>query len=55
MLGVEQGLRILRQAFYADPEHFDMRAWRDQMPALTDATDDAFIADEKFVVRHVIP
>ena len=48
--GCEQSLRILKAAFQADPDHFDMDAWREQMPALTDVTDDAFIADSR--VHH---
>ncbi len=54
MLSVEQSLRILREAFQADPDHFDMTAWRKQMPALTDVTDDAFIADAQNIIRHDI-
>jgi hypothetical protein len=52
MLGVEQSLRVLKAAFQADPDHFDMKAWRDQMPALTDVADDAFIADAQYIIRH---
>jgi PAS domain-containing protein len=54
MLGVQQSLRILKAAFQADPDHFDMGAWREQMPALTDVTDDAFIADSQYIIRHDI-
>ncbi len=54
MLGVEQSLRILRAGFAADPDHFDMNAWRQRMPALTDLADDAFIADPQSIIRHAI-
>lgn len=54
ILGVEQSLRVLKQAFQADPDHFDMKAWRDQMMALTDVTDDAFVADAQFIIQHDI-
>jgi PAS domain-containing protein len=54
MLGVEQSLHILGEAFQADPDHFDMNAWRQRMPALTDVMDDVFIADEKYIIRHDI-
>jgi PAS domain-containing protein len=54
MLGVEQSLRVLKAAFQADPDHFDMKAWRDQVPALTDITDDVFIADAQYIIRHDI-
>ena len=54
LLGVQQSLTILKEAFQADPDHFDMTAWRKQMPALTDVTDDAFIADAQFIIRHDI-
>jgi PAS domain-containing protein len=54
LLGIQQSLTILKEAFQADPDHFDMTAWRKQMPALTDVTDDAFIADAQFVIRHDI-
>ena len=52
MLGVEQSLRILKAAFQANPDHFDISAWREQMPALTDVVEDAFILDEQFIIRH---
>ena len=52
MLGVEQSLRVLKAAFQADPDHFDMKTWHDQMPALTDVTDDVFIADAQYIIRH---
>ncbi len=52
MLGVEQSLRVLKAAFQADPDHFDMKAWHEQMPALTDVTDDVFIADAQYIIRH---
>jgi PAS domain-containing protein len=54
MLGIDQSLLILKEAFQADPDHFDMDAWRKQMPALTDATDDAFIVDAQYIIRHDI-
>jgi len=54
MLGVEQGLRILKQAFQADPSHFNIQAWRVQLPALTNVTDDVFIADAQFVIQQDI-
>ncbi|MEJ0016140.1 MAG: PAS-domain containing protein [Acetobacteraceae bacterium] len=54
MLGVDQSLRILKQAFQVDPDKFDMRVWREQMPVLTDVTDDIFIADENLIIRHDI-
>src|SRR5271166_1240561 len=54
LLGIEQSLRILREAFQSDPDHFDINAWRKQMPALTDVTDDAFIADAQYIIRHDI-
>lgn len=52
LLGVEQSLRILKAAFQADPDHFDIGAWREQMPALTDVVEDAFILDAQFIIRH---
>ncbi len=54
LLGIEQSLRILKQAFQADPDHFDINAWDKQMPALTDVTDDAFVADAQYIIRHDI-
>jgi PAS domain-containing protein len=54
MLGVEQSLRIIKQAFQADPAHFDMPAWKEQMSALTDVTQDVFIADAQHIVQHDI-
>jgi PAS domain-containing protein len=54
MLGVEQGLLILKQAFQADPSHFNIQAWRDQVPALTNVTDDVFIADAQSVIQQDI-
>jgi PAS domain-containing protein len=54
MLSVEQSLRILGEAFQADPDHFDMNTWRQRMSALTDVIDDAFIADDQYIIRHDI-
>jgi PAS domain-containing protein len=54
LLGVEQSLRVLKQAFQVDPVHFDIRAWRDQVPALTDVTEDVFIADAQLIIQHDI-
>jgi len=54
LLSIQQSLRILREAFQADPDHFDINAWLKQMPALTDVTDDAFIADAQYIIRHGI-
>ena len=51
MLGVEQSLKVLKSAFRADPDKFDMRTWREQMPALTDVTDNIFVADEQRIVH----
>jgi PAS domain-containing protein len=54
MLGVDQSLRILKAAFQADPEHFNIQTWREQIPALTDVADDVFIADEHLVIQQDI-
>lgn len=54
MLGVDQSLRILRRAFQVDPVHFDIWAWREAVPALTDVIDDVFIADEQLIIRHAL-
>ena len=54
LLGVEQSLTILKQAFQAAPEHFDMQAWLNSMPVLTDVVSDVFIADEQRIIRQDI-
>ena len=54
MLGVEQSLRILKSSFEADPTHFNMQAWKEQLPVLSDVTQDVFIADEHYVIQHDI-
>ena len=56
MLGVDQTLHILKAAFEADPEHFNIQTWRDQMPVLTDVADDVFVANEHLIIQQdVIP
>ena len=52
LLTIQQSLKVLKTAFEADPDHFDIHAWRDRMPALSDLADDAFIADAQLVIRH---
>ena len=54
LLLVEQSLLVLQQAWNADPSVFDLQKWQAQMPALTDITNDLFIADDKRIIRQDI-
>ena len=54
MLGVDQSLRVLKAAFQADPDHFNIQTWREQIPVLTDVADDVFIADEHMIIQQDI-
>ena len=49
---IDQTLRVLKAAFQADPEHFNIQTWREQIPVLTDVADDVFIADEHLVIQQ---
>ena len=51
LLGVDQSLRLLKLAFEAHPNNFDILTWREQMPVLSDVTSDVFVADEKLIIR----
>jgi PAS domain-containing protein len=52
LLGVEQSLKLLKQAFQANADHFDIQAWAAQMPALTDVTDEVFVADNEYIIEQ---
>jgi PAS domain-containing protein len=52
ILGADQALRVLKEAAQADPIKFDMHAWQQQLPMLTEVTDDVFIADEQMIIRN---
>jgi PAS domain-containing protein len=52
MLNVAQSLNILKRAYQADPDHFDLQAWQAQMPALTDISGEIFIADNELVIEQ---
>jgi PAS domain-containing protein len=52
MLNVAQSLNILKRAYQADPDHFDMQAWQAQMPALTDVSGEIFVVDNELVIEQ---
>jgi PAS domain-containing protein len=52
MLNVAQSLNILKRAYQADPDHFDLQAWQAQMPALTDVSSEVFVADNELVIEQ---
>lgn len=54
MLALAQSLTVIKHAFEADPQHFDMSVWRAQMPALMDTAEDVFIADNHLIIQHDI-
>jgi PAS domain-containing protein len=51
-LNVAQSLNILKRAYQADPDHFDLPAWQAQMPALTDVSGEMFVADNELVIEQ---
>jgi hypothetical protein len=51
-LSVEQSLRILEQAYAADPDHFDLHAWLEKLPAIADVSDELFVVDDKQIIRQ---
>jgi PAS domain-containing protein len=52
LLGVDQSLRLLKIAVEAHPANFDIQAWREQIPVLTDVTSDVFVANEKYIIQY---
>lgn len=52
MLNVAQSLNVLKRAYQADPDHFDLQTWQAQMPALTDISGEIFIADNELVIEQ---
>jgi signal transduction histidine kinase/FixJ family two-component response regulator len=52
ILEVDQVLRILARDWEANPDRFDMLAWRDQLVLLQDISPDVVITDETGTVRH---
>jgi signal transduction histidine kinase/DNA-binding LytR/AlgR family response regulator len=52
ILEVDQVLRILTRDWEADPNHFDMLAWRDRLVLLRDISPDVAIVDETGIVRQ---
>ena len=54
LLLIDQSLKVLQQAWDTDSGLFDINKWKAQMPALTEVTDDVFIADEKRMVKQDI-
>jgi hypothetical protein len=52
MLNVAQSLNVLKRAYQADPDHFDIQAWQAQMPALTDIAGEIFVADNELVIEQ---
>lgn len=52
LLGVDQSLRLLKMAFEAHPNNFDIQAWREQMPVLTDVTTDVFVTNKKPIIQN---
>ena len=51
---IDQSLTVLQQAWNLDSGLFDLNKWKEQMPALTEVTDDLFIADDKRIIRQDI-
>ncbi len=51
MINVAQSLNVLKHAYQADPDHFDLQAWQAQMPALTDVSGEMFVADNELVIE----
>ncbi len=52
LIGIDQTLRIVKHAFETDPEHFDIRSMREQLPLLMEPSEDLFIADDKGVIQQ---
>ena len=52
ILEVDQVLRILARDWAANPEHFDMLAWREQLVLLKDISPDVEITDETGTIRQ---
>jgi PAS domain-containing protein len=47
---VDQSLSVLQAAWEDNPDTFSLANWRKTMPALTDVSDDLFVADDKHVI-----
>lgn len=54
ILMVDQSLSILQSAWQQQKEIFDLRTWRQNMPALTKVASDLFIADDKHIIQQDI-
>ena len=52
LMGVDQSLRLLKLAVEAHSANFDIKAWSEQTPALTDVTKDAFVANERLIIQY---
>jgi len=56
LLELDQTLRILDAAWQADPQHFDLNAWRTRTVALSDLSDDIVLADASgTVIQSTVP
>ncbi len=51
LLEVDQTLHVLAQAWAADPDHFQLLSWRDNLVLLNRISPDLFIADEHGIIR----
>jgi PAS domain-containing protein len=50
LLMIDQSLTVLQAEWDANPDTFKLADWRRMMPALTDVTDDLFVANDKQVI-----
>ncbi len=52
ILSVDQTLRVLTRAWEADPERFEIEAWRSQSVAAAGISRDILVVDRAGIVRH---
>jgi PAS domain-containing protein len=53
---IDQSLTVLQAAWDDNPDGFDLGAWRKKMPALTEVSDDLFIANDlHLIVQDINP